>query len=58
VGQVLAQVAQTLTIPFSAGALVLLYYDRRVRSEALDVQMMAESLAAAPPPAQPVPGWG
>jgi preprotein translocase subunit SecG len=58
VGQVLAQITQTLTIPFSAGALVLLYYDRRVRSEALDVQMMAESLAAAPPPPQPVPGWG
>lgn len=49
VAQVLAQIAGTLTIPFSVGATVLLYYDRRVRTEALDVQMMAESLAAAAP---------
>jgi hypothetical protein len=55
VGQVLSQITRTLTIPFSLGATVLLYYDRRVRTEALDVQMMAESLAAAPAPA---PGWG
>ena len=58
VGQVLSQLARTLTIPFSVGAVVLLYYDRRVRSEALDVQMMAESLAATPPPEQPAPAWG
>jgi len=64
VGQVLSQLTQTITIPFSAGALTLLYYDRRVRTEALDVQMMAESLAAAPAPAPasaPPPGtpsWG
>jgi len=48
VGQVLGQVARTITLPFSLGATVLLYYDRRVRSEALDVQMMAESLPVAP----------
>ncbi|HEV7591256.1 MAG TPA: hypothetical protein VGO40_24300 [Longimicrobium sp.] len=58
VGQVLAQVTQTITVPFSAGALVLLYYDRRVRTEALDVQMMAESLPAAPAPVPAAPGWG
>jgi preprotein translocase subunit SecG len=60
VGQVLSQLTRTLTFPFSLGAMVLLYYDRRVRTEALDVQMMAESLAAAPAPApgQPVAGWG
>ena len=57
VGQVLSQVARTLTIPFSIGATVLLYYDRRVRSEALDVQMMAESLAPSPSP-QPAGTWG
>lgn len=57
VGQVLSQITRTLTIPFSLGATVLLYYDRRVRTEALDVQMMAESLAGAPSPA-PAPGWG
>jgi preprotein translocase subunit SecG len=58
VGQVLSQITRTLTIPFSIGTTVLLYYDRRVRSEALDVQMMAESLAPAPAPAPAAPGWG
>ena len=57
VGQVLSQITRTLTFPFSLGATVLLSYDRRVRTEALDVQLMAESLAAAPVPA-PAPGWG
>jgi hypothetical protein len=58
VGSVLAQVARTLTIPFSLGVTVLLYYDRRVRTEALDVQMMAESLPTAPPAVPAAPGWG
>ena len=58
VGQVLSQVARTLTIPFSIGTTVLLYYDRRVRSEALDVQMMAESLAPSPTSPQPAGTWG
>ena len=59
VGQVLSQITRTLTIPFSLGATVLLYYDRRVRTEALDVQMMAESLPAAPSaPVPAAPGWG
>jgi len=57
VAQVLQQLAGTLTIPFSMTATVLLYYDRRVRTEALDVQMMAESLAAPPPSPPPAPGW-
>jgi hypothetical protein len=58
VGQVLSQITRTLTFPFSLGATVLLYYDRRVRTEALDVQMMAESLPTAPAPAPAAPGWG
>lgn len=58
VGQVLSQLARTLTIPFSIGTTVLLYYDRRVRSEALDVQMMAESLAPSPTSPQPAGNWG
>jgi hypothetical protein len=57
VAQVLQQLAGTLTIPFSLTATVLLYYDRRVRTEALDVQMMAESLAAPPASPPPAPGW-
>jgi hypothetical protein len=56
VGQVLGGLLRTLTIPFSLGATVLLYYDRRVRTEALDVQMMAESLNVPPAPyGQPGP---
>jgi hypothetical protein len=59
VGSMLSQVARTLTIPFSLGVTVLLYYDRRVRTEALDVQMMAESLPATPVGAAPAaPSWG
>ena len=69
IGQVLAGLARTLIIPFWLGTKVLLYYDRRVRTEALDVQMMTESLNAlpgapaapgyGPPPAdQPMPRWG
>lgn len=58
VGQVLSQLASTLTVPFSIGTTVLLYYDRRVRSEALDVQMMAESLAPSPTSPQPAGNWG
>jgi hypothetical protein len=45
--QVLSALVRTITMPFSLGCTVLLYYDRRVRTEALDVQMMAESLHTA-----------
>lgn len=37
----------TLTVPFLSATLTLLYYDRRVREEALDVQLLAEQLSAA-----------
>ena len=58
-GQLLGGLLRTLTLPFSIGATVLLYYDRRVRTEALDVQMMTESLAAPgqPPYGYPQPGY-
>jgi hypothetical protein len=36
-----------LTTPFLAAVIVLLYFDRRVRTEALDVQMMADRLGDA-----------
>ena len=36
-----------LTTPFLASVIVLLYFDRRVRTEALDVRMMADHLAVA-----------
>jgi hypothetical protein len=53
VGQVLSQLVRTAAFPFSLGATVLLYYDRRVRNEALDVQLMAEALPTAQPPQPP-----
>lgn len=62
--QVLSGLVNALTIPFSIGCTVLLYYDRRVRTEALDVQMMAESLnadgsyAAGAPAGYPTGSYG
>lgn len=45
--QVLAWIAGVLTTPFMVSVFVLTYFDRRVRTEALDVQVMTESLATA-----------
>lgn len=44
----LGALVNALTYPFSVAATVILYYDRRVRAEGLDVELMA---AAAPVPA-------
>ena len=43
--QVLTLGVGILTTPFLFAVIVLLYYDRRVRTEALDVQMLADRLA-------------
>lgn len=43
--QLLSWGVGVLTTPFMASVIVLLYFDRRVRTEALDVQMAAERLA-------------
>jgi hypothetical protein len=45
--QLLSTGVGVLTTPFLASVVVLLYFDRRVRTEALDVQMMTDSLAVA-----------
>jgi len=45
--QLLGLAVNVLTAPFMVSVIVLLYFDRRVRTEALDVQMAAEHLAAA-----------
>lgn len=45
--QVLSMGVGVLTTPFMVAVIVLLYFDRRVRTEALDVQMMTDSLAVA-----------
>ena len=39
---------QSLTVPFSAGSMTLLYYDQRVRKEGLDVEMSATALDGLP----------
>ena len=43
--QILALGVGILTTPFVVSVMVLLYYDRRVRTEALDVQMLTDRLA-------------
>jgi hypothetical protein len=43
--QLLTSVVSALTTPFLVASIVILYFDRRVRTEALDVQMAADALA-------------
>lgn len=45
--QLLSWGVSVLTMPFMTGVIVLLYFDRRVRTEALDVRMAADRLAGA-----------
>lgn len=45
--QLLTMGVGVLTTPFMIAVIVLLYFDRRVRTEALDVQMAADRLAFA-----------
>jgi hypothetical protein len=45
--QMVGLLSGALTFPFFIGCFVLLYYDRRVRTEALDLEMAAEGLALA-----------
>jgi len=45
---------QTITAPITAIGVVVLYFEARIRHEALDLQVLTEALA--PPPAPPAPG--
>lgn len=47
VQQLISTVAYALTLPFVATALVLLYFDRRARTEAHDLEGMVRGLAVA-----------
>lgn len=47
VQQLLAWTVIALTMPFFPAVLVMLYYDRRVRTEALDVRILTEQLGLA-----------
>jgi hypothetical protein len=46
--QVISLPGQLVGAPISAAAVVLLYYDLRIRKEAFDLEMLAESMAGAP----------
>jgi hypothetical protein len=57
IGQI---VSKTVTAPISAGVTVLLYIDRRMRREGLDVALARAATPASPLPASPMPpgqGW-
>jgi len=45
---------QTITAPITAIGVVVLYFEARIRREALDLQVLTEALT--PPPAPPAPG--
>lgn len=47
VNNVLSILISALTTPFMTAAITLLYYDRRVRTEALDLEMATDRLGAA-----------
>jgi hypothetical protein len=46
--QLLTWLVTVLTTPFMLAVIVVLYYDRRVRTEALDVQILTDRLGLAP----------
>lgn len=48
VTNVLSILISALTTPFYVGAMTLLYYDRRVRTDALDLELATERLSAVP----------
>jgi hypothetical protein len=48
VENLIASISGTVTFPFWVAAMVLLYYDRRIRAEGYDLEVAVESLAEAP----------
>lgn len=54
IGTALGSISQTVTAPITAIGVVVLYFEARIRHEALDLQVLTEALA--PPPAPPSPG--
>jgi ABC-type Fe3+ transport system permease subunit len=49
VNSVFQVLGQTIAAPLSAVALVLLYFDLRIRKEGFDLEMMAQNLATPEP---------
>jgi hypothetical protein len=58
VGIATGSAGQTLTAPIMAIGVAVLYFEARVRHEALDLQVMTAALTPPPPPPAPVPGFG
>jgi len=48
---------QTITAPIVAIGVVVLYFEARIRHEALDLQVMTDALGAAAPSLAPAPGF-
>jgi hypothetical protein len=48
VQNVIGSISGTVTFPFWVAAMVLLYYDRRIRAEGYDLEVAVESLTEAP----------
>ena len=46
IGQLSSLVGQILVMPIGAAAVILLYYDMRIRKEGFDLEMLAKSLGA------------
>jgi hypothetical protein len=53
IGTATGTAGQTVTAPISAIGLIVLYFEARIRHEALDLQVMTEALAPAVPTAPP-----
>ncbi|KPK76053.1 MAG: hypothetical protein AMJ79_08485 [Phycisphaerae bacterium SM23_30] len=51
IDQFFTLIGQVLAMPISAGALILLYYDLRIRKEGFDLEMLAQTLGSAQPAA-------
>ncbi|ONI77094.1 hypothetical protein ALI144C_33940 [Actinosynnema sp. ALI-1.44] len=49
-------IAQTITMPFTAGVTTLIYVDRRMRREGMDIELARQAGVSQPPP-QPPTTW-
>ena len=51
--QVASALVNVFVTPFSTAALILLYFDIRVRKEGFDLELLAQSMEGGAPPPQP-----
>nr|WP_042194518.1 hypothetical protein [Kibdelosporangium sp. MJ126-NF4]CEL21378.1 FIG00761799: membrane protein [Kibdelosporangium sp. MJ126-NF4]CTQ96055.1 FIG00761799: membrane protein [Kibdelosporangium sp. MJ126-NF4] len=50
-------IAETITMPFVAGVTTLIYVDRRMRREGMDIELARQAGVSQPPPPQPPTAW-